>query len=349
LEAALIFLCAAAAAGAANPKLPAKLSETGLYADFAARRVAAEVLSFTPQYSLWTDGAAKHRWIRLPAGAAIDAADPDAWVFPVGTRIWKEFAFARAVETRLMELGGDGWQYGTYRWLADGSDAVLASEYGERGVYEVASGVGYDLPSRYDCRACHEGNVSPVLGFSALQLSSDRDPNAVHGGPLPPGDVDLAALVERGLVRGLPEQFVRTPPRIAASGPLERSALGYLHGNCSGCHNDRGALADLGFSLEVRLAGGSGTPPPPGALLTAIGHVARYQPAGQAARQRVAAGLPQESALLDRMASRVAVSQMPPFGTKLVDREAVDLLERWIRSTPSAPDGVSNRSGKEMR
>ena len=38
------------------------------------------------------------------------------------------------------------------------------------------------IPSRResDCRACHEGAAVPVLGFSALQLSSDRDPLAPH-------------------------------------------------------------------------------------------------------------------------------------------------------------------------
>ena len=49
------------------------------------------------------------------------------------------------------------------------------------------------------------------------------------------------------------------------------------------------------------------------------------------------------------MASRVAVTQMPPLGTKLVDREAVELIERWIRNTSSAGDGEPNRSEKEMR
>ena len=44
----------------------------------------------------------------------------------------------------------------------------------------------YDLPARTDCRACHEGNVSRVLGFSALQLSAARDPGAPHAEPLRP-------------------------------------------------------------------------------------------------------------------------------------------------------------------
>ena len=46
----------------------------------------------------------KRRWISLPPGSAIDASDPDAWAFPVGTRLWKEFSFGgQRVETRYME------------------------------------------------------------------------------------------------------------------------------------------------------------------------------------------------------------------------------------------------------
>ena len=85
-------------------RLPERLSETGLYADVATKRVAEGLLAFTPQYPLWSDGARKSRWIALPPGTSIDASDPDAWVFPVGTRLWKEFAFERRIETRYLEL-----------------------------------------------------------------------------------------------------------------------------------------------------------------------------------------------------------------------------------------------------
>ena len=344
---ALALAASGAVARAAGTALPVRLSETGLYADFASRRIADGRIAFTPQYQLWSDGATKRRWVALPPGTWIDASDPDAWNFPVGTRLWKEFAFGRPVETRYMERGVDGWTYATYRWLADGSDAVLSPEFGERRVHESAPGVWYDLPSRYDCRACHEGNVSPVLGFGALQLSGDRDPNAIRARALEPGEVDLSELVARGLVRGLPEPVVATPPRIPARSADERAALGYLVANCSYCHNDRGALADLGLSFEVRVA--TAPSAPPGALATAIGHAARYQPAGEPARLRLAPGHPEESAVWKRMASRVAVTQMPPLATKLVDREAVELLERWIRNTPPAPDGEPKVSEKEMR
>lgn len=329
LAALLTGLAATPALSSATPA--ERLSETGLYADIATKRIAPELFSFSPQYPLWTDGAKKRRWISLPPGTTIDASDPDAWVFPVGTKLWKEFAFARRVETRYLEHTTEGWVFATYHWLEDESDAILAGEYGERAVYEVAPGVAYDLPGRYDCRACHEGNVSRVLGFGALQLSSDRDPLAPHGADAPEGEIDLAELVARGLVRGLPETLVATPPRIPARSGVERAALGYLHGNCSSCHNDRGTLSDLGFSLEVRVGAAPAGSVASGALATAIDQVARFQPSGERPTVRLAAGRPDESTIVRRMSKRDPINQMPPLGTKIVDREAIALLEQWIR------------------
>jgi len=89
-----------AAAPGAPPK-PLRLSETGLYA--ADGSVDPANRPFAPQYSLWTDGASKARWVFLPEGAKIDVTDLDAWRFPAGTKLWKEFAWGgRRVETRLI-------------------------------------------------------------------------------------------------------------------------------------------------------------------------------------------------------------------------------------------------------
>jgi hypothetical protein len=44
---------------------PSALSETGLYDDIANDVIAADVVPFAPQFELWSDGAAKRRWIRL--------------------------------------------------------------------------------------------------------------------------------------------------------------------------------------------------------------------------------------------------------------------------------------------
>ncbi len=285
--------------------LPQRLADTGLYADFATRRIAPDVLPFTPQYPLWTDGAQKQRWIRLPEGTAIDARDPDAWVFPVGTRLWKQFSFGRAVETRMLERGADGrWTYASYAWSADGSDARLAPERGIKNACQTAAGSVHDIPGRMDCRACHEAGPNRVLGFSALQLSPDRDPLALHAETPAPGSVDLAQLVERGLVRGLPREFGEKAPRIAARTPRERAALGYLQSNCSACHNSHGELAPLGLHLDNRLVAGES---PLDSLR------------------------PRAELLLGRIASREPLTQMPPLGTHLADAQALEFIRAWIR------------------
>ncbi len=311
----------------APPRLAQRLSETGLYADVATRRVAEGNLAYSPQYPLWTDGATKRRFIRLPEGASIDASDPDAWVFPAGTKLWKEFAFGgRPVETRYMERGPDGrWSFAAYVWAEDGSDALLAPERGLRGVAEVGPGLRHDVPGRGDCLACHEGNATPVLGFGALQLSPDRDPLAPHAEPASP--LDLRALAERGLLRGLPARLLARPPRVAAATPEARAALGYLHGNCAMCHNAAGPLADLGLDLEQRVA----TPSAglAGALVapTRLFQVPGVGPGGSL---RLAPGDPEHSALVARLGSRRPSAQMPPLGTKLVDEQALRLVSRWI-------------------
>ncbi|HET7525615.1 MAG TPA: hypothetical protein VFK10_06700, partial [Burkholderiaceae bacterium] len=222
--------------------LPEHLSGTGLYAAGSTTQVRADVLGFTPQYALWSDGATKRRWIRLPAGSAIDASSADAWQFPPGSQLWKEFSHGgRRVETRYIERQSNGrWRYATYLWNEQGSDAVLAPARGiALNLIEAPLG-RYDVPSRADCTACHEGTATPVLGFSALQLSPDRDALAAHAQASRPDDVDLRVLTARGLLRNLPQAVVDRAPRVHGRSAVERAALGYLHANCGHCHNRSG-------------------------------------------------------------------------------------------------------------
>jgi hypothetical protein len=323
---------AAARPPAARWEPPRRLAETGLYSDAARHVVSPGVLPYEPQYPLWTDGARKRRWIRLPPGAFIDGSDPDGWVFPVGTRLWKEFAWGRRVETRYMELGRDWvWHFATYLWNEDQSDATLAPERGLVAAHEFRSGVWHDVPGRADCLTCHEGGRARVLGFNALQLSPDRDPGAPGAATPAPDAVDLRRLAEMGLVRGLPPAALEHPPRIEAPTARARAALGYLQANCGVCHNSSGPLSSLGLSLEYPLATRSTAPPP--AVETTVGRASRFRlpAAGGEDGLRIAPGDPERSVLLRRMVSRNPIVQMPPLGTHAVDEEAAALVSEWIR------------------
>jgi len=308
---------------------PQSLRDTGLYADWTSRTVAPGNLPFEPQYPLWSDGATKSRWVHIPKGTFIDASDPDVWRFPVGTRLWKEFRFGRRAETRFIERTRAGWQFASYVWNEDETDAVLAPEMGIRQSVVIRDGIRHAIPSVADCRACHEAGPVRVLGVTALQLSPDRDPGAPHAEIPPPGSVDLPALVSRHLVRGLPASMLETPPRIIAPTPTARAAIGYLHANCGGCHTGAGELKSLAFALNYTLNRPSGQAPP--ALLTSVGQPSHFKvPAAPEIVERVCAGRPDRSVLVARMSSRYPLLQMPPLGTRIVDVEAVQLISRWI-------------------
>jgi len=305
--------------------LPEHLADTGLYESGSTSRLQADVLQFSPQYPLWSDGATKHRWIKLPPGTSIDAAQPDAWDFPRGTKLWKEFSLGDRVETRYIERGLDGiWRYASYVWNAEGTDAVLAPAGGIRDL--PVPGKRYAIPAQDDCRACHEGAPVPVLGFSALQLSPDRDRQAPHA------DADAAkplenlrTLAARGLLTRLPPELLANPPRIPAKNSTERAALGYLHGNCGHCHNDDGPLAVLEMSMAQRV--GAKTPAD-SVIRSLAGITSQFRIPGGASR--VAPGHPEASVVALRMRSREPREQMPPLGTSEVDIEAMSLIGKWI-------------------
>lgn len=316
---------------------PQHLHETGLYSDFAQRIVSPRNLEYSPQYPLWSDGAVKRRWFSLPKGTAIDGAKPDAWVFPVGTRFWKEFSFnGRRIETRYLERQPDGsWLYATYAWSEDEREAVLVSDKGKPGACELGEGRWHLIPSVNDCKACHQGQNTEVLGFGALQLSPDRDPNAVHAEPVPAPGVDLNYLVKNKLLKRFPRALLDAPPRLAASSPAERAALGYFHGNCGHCHNDEGLLKNLDFTLRHSM--GDAPAAPERAVDTAVGRPIKARAPGQTkdAVLRIEPGAPARSVVVQRMGSRYPALQMPPLGTVILDEEAIALVSRWIAESPA--------------
>jgi hypothetical protein len=298
--------------------LPARLSETGLYADGALRDVRREARSFEPAFALWSDAAQKHRWIALPAGAQIDTSDMDDWQFPAGTKLWKEFSLeGRRLETRMLTKVGPGpedWAGAAYVWLPDQSDAVVTPQ----GADDVA-GTDHDVPSAAECVGCHRGRRSFVLGFSAIQLGS-----AGPGAPLP-----LEALMREGVLTNAPSLPLSVP-----GNETERAALGYLHANCGNCHNSRRPVSqgprcyDPRRNIDFWL---SASGPRPSASQTPA-----YR---TAVPEYIHPADPDGSALIALTSRRGGfLPHMPPLASEQVDREGVSLLRRWIGQMP-APEG----------
>jgi hypothetical protein len=297
-------------------RLPAWLSETGLYAEPSARVMTANVRSYRPRFELYSDGADKRRWIQLPVGARIDASDPDDWQFPEGTRFWKEFALEnRAIETRLLQKVGpapDDWVGAAYVWLPDGSDARLALE-GEAD----AGGTPHDVPPATQCFGCHGGRASRVLGFSAIQLAAPADATSTR-----------SQLVQLGADGSFHEPVPRVP--VLPGDANTQSALGYLHANCGHCHNGSrppraGARCfdpERGFDLSLRVA-----------ELDAVTQTRAY---ASTVDGIVVPGSPEHSELYRRLeGGSFFMPRMPPLGSERVDAEALVSLRRWIAALPA--------------
>lgn len=292
-----------------NP-LPMSLFETGLYADDSMAQLAAGVRPFTPRSPLWSDGASKRRFLYLPPGTRIDVSDIDGWVFPVGTKAWKEFADGNTlIETRLVEKRPEGWFMMAYAWNAEGTDARAVID----GVAN-ALGTQLDIPAASVCVECHDGATDTVLGASALQLGYD-------GAPLSLQDLEAA-----GLLSATPAQTTFALPGDADA----QLTLGYLSANCGHCHNPLSPNYGMGGEMNLLLGVGelatvAATP----AYVTTVGVDLDSSLAGYA--QRIVAGDPSMSGLVARMAAdKTEDHAMPPIATEVVDQAALQTIRDWI-------------------
>ncbi len=279
-----------------------RLSETGLYADIAAKRVAPDLIEFEPAHALWSDGLDKRRWLRLPPNTRIDASDMDRWQFPTGAMLFKEFSAAgRRIETRLIVRTGDGprdYWMGAFVWDDDESDARFVP-----GGQTDARGSRHDVPPARQCGACHNGEPGRILGFSAVQQP------------------DVAPELLDRL-----DQIDRIARPAAAPGDPVAAALGYLHANCGHCHNPNGSARpdtdmDLRLTIADRRAEDTGT------YRTAVG-----RPLRSGAGLRIAPGAADQSGVVMRMSRRGGSAQMPPIGSEAVDAAGVNLVRAWIDS-----------------
>lgn len=306
-----------------DDSLPESLECTGLYTDLEDKTVSKAVREFAPAHVLWSDGAAKRRWIYLPKDETIDATDPDSWVFPEGTRVWKEFSLnGRRIETRLFQkVESNHWSKTTYAWNARETAATRSA-----GQDIMVGNQPYRIPSATECDECHSGRRDRVLGFE----------QALLGLPGAQG-VSLAELVSEGLLDGFsgPTSYeIGADPNAVAA-----NALGWLHANCGvSCHNDnpasKGNTRGMRLHLNPGLLDGRDVGEFPSVATTVDQDAATLRWFGL---KRVVAGSPEESLMYELVTQRAEGEQMPPLASRLVDEEFAPVLAQWIRSL-AAPE-----------
>jgi hypothetical protein len=307
---------------------PTLLSETGLYTDVSRQTITPGVIEFAPRWQLWSDDAAKRRWIWLPPGTQIDTSDMNYWVFPEGTKLWKEFARGGTrIETRLMQKIGPGntwsdWFFVSFQWNPGFADATAVPD----GVIDEAG--PNDIPARSDCRKCHSDTRIPsvVIGFSALQLDFDSP------------SYDLQQLVTDDRLTapptgaGLPGQpFFPLP----AGEDLAREAFGYMHANCGGCHNARSEVLDttpMVLRQDVAVPASWVTTAP---YMTTVNVVGATSSPG--VTHVVTPGSPVESAIFHRTTITTG-QKMPPVGRETVDPTGTGAIRDWIVSLAPPTD-----------
>jgi len=324
------------------------LSGYNLFADSTEpRRNANKGIHYDLITPLFTDYAAKYRFIYVPAGKQAAYSSTDALDFPVGTIIAKTFTMPRdflnsgageeIIETRLLLHRKDGWTALPYIWREDGSEADLTVAGGTRKVSWIHSdgsnrSTDYVIPDASACKNCHsttraetgsgvnQETVIDVIGPKARFLNRDN----TYGDETVN---QLAYLAREGVLVGLPDDLSAIDTVPAWDDPaadLQNRAKGYLDINCSHCHRPSGFASNSGLYLEywrpvdthygickAPVAAGAGS----GGL--------QYD---------VVPGNAGESITAFRMASNEPDVRMPEIGRSIVHDEGLALIREWIDS-----------------
>lgn len=302
---------------------------------------APNVFPYEVNAPLFSDYAEKARFVFLPEGQKMVYNAEQAFEFPIGAVIIKNFFYwndarapekgRRILETRLLIKEEKGWKALEYLWNAEQSDAFLEVA---GAAFPVAwidgkgkkQSIEYIAPNLNQCKGCHsyDGQFVPI-GITARQLNREEN-----------GENQLI-LWQKSERLVLPEGFnASNAPRLTdyrltnhqstnhqSTNYLTDAARSYLDANCAHCHNPHGPANTSGMFLEIgqtdpeRL--GVGKPP-----------VAAGRGSGNR-RFGIVPGKPNESILVFRMENDDPGIRMPELGRQTQHREGVELIKEWIQ------------------
>ena len=310
--------------------MPRTLSAYGFFADAAAQVPGKSVVPYRLNTALWSDRAEKLRFVYVPPGAQARAGGEGLLDLPVGSALIKTFAFPqdgkrRLIETRVLLHRESGWVALPYLWNEAQTEATLAIA-GARVPLTTPQGqaIDYRVPNKNQCKECHglNGAVVPI-GPKARNLSQEW----------------LTDFQRAGHLDAVPAVAAPVPLwEERASASLEAAARGYLDVNCAHCHRPGATASNSGLDLRWEQADPH-----------AIGVMKRPVAAGRGAGDllfSIVPGHPDRSIMTYRMASLEGGVAMPELGKSTIDREGLDVVERWIAGlVPVSDPADGGRAG----
>ncbi|HEX5220256.1 MAG TPA: PQQ-dependent sugar dehydrogenase, partial [Verrucomicrobiae bacterium] len=334
------------------PEPPALLSQVGAFTDLSTLTPASGLIPYDVNTPLWSDAAAKYRWLAVPNNGThnttaekITFSPTNEWQFPAGTVFVKHFELdasetnsgtVHRLETRFVVRDQNGGVYGvTYKWRADGSDADLLLG-GASQDYPITTATGirtqhWTFPSRLDCLTCHNANAKGVLGLKTHQLNGDHFyPQTGRT------DNQLRTLGHLGMFtseynESLLASYLKSFAITNNAQPLVTRVRSYIDANCSHCHRPGGQRANFDARYTVPLEQQN--------LIYGAVFDAVNGPTDRVVR-------PQDlvHSMLHNRANRVGALQMPPLAKNMIDTNAMQLFADWIMSLPTGPGVALNRT-----
>ncbi|MFO0664011.1 MAG: PQQ-dependent sugar dehydrogenase [Polyangiaceae bacterium] len=312
--------------------VPLKLSQTKIFRNLTTLKVPSAISPYSIQSPLWSDGAAKERWVYVPSGQKALMTATGTVTLPPGSLLIKHFELppnaqptggrSRRLETRVLVAANDTFYGVTYRWNREGRDADLLLESVDETIpdADAAETRTWHFPSTGECWSCHRVE-NRVLGFRGEQLNFARSEGRAN---------QLAELASSGIFDAA---SVESSPAALASpsdgnAPIEARAGAYLASNCAPCHHPGASYLGGQETWNAR----AGVLPVQRGLLNAPHHNLPMASAlGLPNAPLVAPGSPENSILLQRMKSADVDLRMPPLGRSRIDPVGVSVIEAWIK------------------
>jgi len=328
---------------------PQKLSETGAFENTATLTPMIALIPYKVNTALWSDGTDKTRWMFIPKTGKIGFTLSN-WSFPPGTVFVKHFDLvvntqgntttSRRLETRFLVVEANTNVYGvTYKWLPDGSDAMLLTNELDEEI-AITNGINvttntWHYPSPDQCLQCHTKesggaeNIG-VLGVKTAQQNGNFTyPNGVT-------DNQLRTLNHIGLFSpALNEGDIPTMPKMAAltdnSATLETRVRSYLDANCAHCHSPGGVATSMGAEYNAQYQ----VPFPQQHIVNTIKNYIKFRD-------------PDKSEILQYDSNRGGGTQMPPLGTSIVDSTWTNLLMTYIMTAFNPTNAQGSALGDKV-